>query len=526
MQQEAISNKLGGIYTKGYGLVPAVVMNDPALTPEAKVIYAYLATYSSSKFGTYFMMPSEKRICADLKIGHARYLTHRKQLEDGGYISLGNNRDINNSFTQYRCLLKDEVPSRIGTNLDLRRGVTQEGIISRGYGIVPRAFLTDPSVDIKAKSYYAFACVCAAANTRADRFADLDLSRMKKVLMSAHCLKKSATELLESGYVNFTASDIEGYTTCILLLHPRNGFSNDGEQVFEQYNPNEMAEQRQFIDNLFEPTSSIVGDSNAQDKAQPEKKSGMPELESIVASAVQTALRGIVFCDNNEILKNDTTGNAKNGTHIYYPNINITLNITSDLILSNKMGQDEKTQMESHIYSSSETNNINYKDKATTLKKRTAEDKKNDTTDRSSIFSTEEENKAATLVRFPEKDYKAEVEEQIEAGCWEDDESDESWEILMVDSIVSIMSRLYAMEGVGEVYIAGKKMPAHVVEEQYRQLRHKHIDTLLHHLRQYGEVSSSVENKEAYLRTCLYNARINHNTMTAFDLKSIPYSLK
>ena len=81
--------KLEGVLSKGYGIIPKLVMKDADLTIEAKSIYAYLCSYAG---GGDTAFPSVELICTDLGISENRYLKHRKLLVDKGYITIKRER--------------------------------------------------------------------------------------------------------------------------------------------------------------------------------------------------------------------------------------------------------------------------------------------------------------------------------------------------------------------------------------------------------------------------------------------------
>lgn len=77
--------KLEGVFSKGYGTIPKLVMKDVDLTIEAKGIYAYLCSYAGSGETAF---PSVDLICKDLGIGEKRFYKHRKLLQDKGYLKI------------------------------------------------------------------------------------------------------------------------------------------------------------------------------------------------------------------------------------------------------------------------------------------------------------------------------------------------------------------------------------------------------------------------------------------------------
>lgn len=73
------------IFKRGYGMVPKIPLEDPRLSAEAKLIYAYLCTFADSE-GEAF--PPVDMICKNLGMSDRRFFKHRKQLVDSGYISI------------------------------------------------------------------------------------------------------------------------------------------------------------------------------------------------------------------------------------------------------------------------------------------------------------------------------------------------------------------------------------------------------------------------------------------------------
>lgn len=77
--------KLEGVFSKGYGIVPKLVMKDEDLSIEAKAIYAYLCSYAGAGKTAF---PSVDLICNNLGISENRFYKHRKPLVDKGYINV------------------------------------------------------------------------------------------------------------------------------------------------------------------------------------------------------------------------------------------------------------------------------------------------------------------------------------------------------------------------------------------------------------------------------------------------------
>jgi len=85
VKKDYLKHPEGSIYSKGYGIIPKLVMQDRRLSAEAKAIYSYMCSYMGSG-NTAF--PSVKKICYDLNMSKDRYYNHVKQLIDCGYIEV------------------------------------------------------------------------------------------------------------------------------------------------------------------------------------------------------------------------------------------------------------------------------------------------------------------------------------------------------------------------------------------------------------------------------------------------------
>lgn len=73
-----------GVLARGWGNAPKIVMQDRRLSPCAKCIYCYFASYAG---GGSTAFPSVKKILFDLNINKRTYRKYYEQLEQYGYIS-------------------------------------------------------------------------------------------------------------------------------------------------------------------------------------------------------------------------------------------------------------------------------------------------------------------------------------------------------------------------------------------------------------------------------------------------------
>lgn len=100
----------------GFGTIPKLVMLDPQLTPQAKAIYAYFASFAGA--GT-TAFPRRSTIMRELRIGSVEtYYRHFNQLIEQGYLSV-EQRKADGRFDYCVYRLHDEV---------LREGMSEKPI--------------------------------------------------------------------------------------------------------------------------------------------------------------------------------------------------------------------------------------------------------------------------------------------------------------------------------------------------------------------------------------------------------------
>lgn len=196
--------KLEGIFSSGYGIAARMVMEDPDLSAESKAIYIYYCITANNNGGPQDM-PREQSILTTLQISHTRYIKHRKILQEKGLIRILPQQMITipGDKTKYGpsqyILVKSNVYSTNDSTDD--SNVLQDGLLSRGYGLIPRLIYFDRSIPIEAKTVYAYLCCCANASIVSDRVADPIMAMMVRHLMSPERIRKSLVKLVDAGYV-------------------------------------------------------------------------------------------------------------------------------------------------------------------------------------------------------------------------------------------------------------------------------------------------------------------------------------
>ncbi|WP_143093484.1 helix-turn-helix domain-containing protein [Parageobacillus thermantarcticus] len=98
--------RLAGIMSKGYGIIPKVVMLDRRLSDKAKAIYAFFCSFAGARNSAF---PKVSTICHYLKMNKDTYYKHFKQLVELGYIEVHQARDEEGKFSHNIYILKQEV---------------------------------------------------------------------------------------------------------------------------------------------------------------------------------------------------------------------------------------------------------------------------------------------------------------------------------------------------------------------------------------------------------------------------------
>ena len=89
--------KITGVLSQGYGVIPKLLMRDKEISIEAKGIYAYISSYAGNGSTAF---PSISLICSDLGISEKRFYSHKKILEERGYIQVEQERGPNGTFNR------------------------------------------------------------------------------------------------------------------------------------------------------------------------------------------------------------------------------------------------------------------------------------------------------------------------------------------------------------------------------------------------------------------------------------------
>lgn len=115
------------VLSKGYGIVPKLIMLDKRLSIESKAIYSYMCSFAGNGSSAF---PSVKRIIADLGIGEKRFYKYRKLLVEYGYMEIIEKR-VGNRRGNNTYVLKQMVNSEHGQNVgDNNNSILNNNIIN------------------------------------------------------------------------------------------------------------------------------------------------------------------------------------------------------------------------------------------------------------------------------------------------------------------------------------------------------------------------------------------------------------
>ena len=88
-------SRRGPFYSKGYGIIAKLAMQDRRLKPTSKAIYAYFCSFAGAGRTAF---PSVSKIIYDLAITEDTYYKHFKPLKEFGYITVEQEKDSTGKF--------------------------------------------------------------------------------------------------------------------------------------------------------------------------------------------------------------------------------------------------------------------------------------------------------------------------------------------------------------------------------------------------------------------------------------------
>lgn len=204
------------VFSKGYGIIPKLVMLEGSLSIDAKALYAYFCAYAGSEFSCY---PPRGKILDDLGISHATYYVYLKELKEGGYIEIKKHRTKSQTWYNNRIILLQNPPIMAKAQEKQRnRFDITGGLRDYGYGRIPLAVMTDCRISRKAKAMYAYFCGFAGNTTICTPEIEDTLNFLN---ISINSYYKYLNELLVFNYITpFHRKDERGrYTSNSIVLN-------------------------------------------------------------------------------------------------------------------------------------------------------------------------------------------------------------------------------------------------------------------------------------------------------------------
>lgn len=465
------AQKLEGVFSRGYGVVPRSVMLLDGLTPEAKALYAYYCVTGGNS-GGYQSSPCEELILKTMRISHTRFIKHRKTLVERNLISFMQPKRESGKplFENSRFLIvKSPRESLESTSPVLSEQASlsamaslQEGIFSQGFGLVPKMVLYDMELSVEAKAAYVFLCVFANASTSDSRSASPSSALLQEKLMTRKRIQHALSELIDSGYIRRERIHNGAFAGMLYILNfrksPENGDKKKArdEAVFQeaQNDTAKSAVEKVVFDTAKNPYQQSLFDT-ADHCSKNLDDSKLSSLDTMPVSEV----------------KNDT---AKAFSYK-------SRNKTAEYETADYETPKNETQYINKEQRNRETNiNIRHIDQE--REKRRTE----------SALADEK----GTGFSF----WKEEAARQIDADILSQRYGKE-----IIDSMVFIIADVYSAEG-GKIRINGRDCDTSQAAQVYKTLKSHHIEYVLEKIAQQGEIS----NMQNYLYSCLYNAAISY----------------
>ena len=247
--------KTEGIACMGFGIVGKAVMADASLTPEAKAIYAYLASFAGAGESSF---PTRDKILSDLALGKGRYYSHFKLLIQEGYISVQKMK----GYLNRNCYLLVSNPKKLqaaGLPGGSKAGkLVSSGIRSKGYGMIYKAVMQDKRLSVTAKAIFAYLSSYAGAGT----VSFPSRTRILKELgISESTYYKHFRQLIDCGYLTVAQRKVDhkfSVNDYYFNEYPDAGQRQQG-RIVQDYEGNSPCPENQDIAEPYPRNQDIAG---------------------------------------------------------------------------------------------------------------------------------------------------------------------------------------------------------------------------------------------------------------------------
>lgn len=206
-----------GILSKGYGIIPKLLMLEGSVSIDAKALYAYFCSFAGSGFSCY---PPRDKILNDLGFSPATYYGYLRELREGGYIDVKKHKTVRQQWCNNRIILLQNPPIVAkAAEKQRRRFDITGGLRDYGYGRIPLAVMADRRISRKAKALYAYFCSFAGNKSVCTPEIEFTLSFLNICTNSYY---KYLNELLCYHYITiFHRKDDYGrYISNSIMLNP------------------------------------------------------------------------------------------------------------------------------------------------------------------------------------------------------------------------------------------------------------------------------------------------------------------
>ncbi len=258
-----------GVYCRGYGIIPKTVMLDSDLTLEAKSIYAYFCSYSGAGNSAF---PGRDKILADLCMSKDSYYKHYNMLLENGYITVEQTKTDGSRYKNNIYTLVNRPLKFLTEASDREYAVIRaSGLKSAGYGLVPKAVMTDRRITVKAKGLYAYYASFTGAADSA--FPDKTLA-VAQLGVGVHTYEKLNRELLQFNFIEIRQRHINGRlgVNDVYLVDRPDIVKGNTKHIIEKYLPVEKTQCSKNRDTEFSGTEIMYFSAQSNKNQDTEKQ--------------------------------------------------------------------------------------------------------------------------------------------------------------------------------------------------------------------------------------------------------------
>ena len=271
--------RVRGIRSKGFGQLPKLLMLDTALSTGAKAVAAYFYSYTGG--GSNAVFPTRDKIINDLNVHKDTYYKYLHELIELGYLSVRRSEvracsGYTHNIYTLECFPHsyETQPPDCSPTMErlLSRARLSGDINSAGYGNVPKALMTDPTLHFKAKALYAYLCVYSGASLLALPDKSTTLFYLG---ISAASYERYMRDLEAHGYISRRHYKENGrFHGTMIILDPAAGVRPPDTQKPDMQNPDKQSRPHRQKPDMQKP------DTHFSDVQKPDtnKNDSLPRM--------------------------------------------------------------------------------------------------------------------------------------------------------------------------------------------------------------------------------------------------------